>query len=76
MCNVMDWKPPKVIKEFDIPKGVYVNFKAKCKHCTAIISGSQKPAKTSFGMFIQLLSTESETLQSYIGSPGSACFLQ
>ena len=36
----------------------------------------QKPAKTSFGMFIQLLSKESETLQSYIGSPGSACFLQ
>ena len=35
----------------------------------------QKPAKTSIGMFIQLLSKESETLQGYICSPSSACFL-
>ena len=30
-----------------------------------------KPAKTSIGMFIQLLSKENETLQSYICNPSS-----
>ena len=37
MSNVMDWKSPNVFKKFDIPKGVNGNFKAKYKHCTAII---------------------------------------
>ena len=35
----------------------------------------QKPAKMSTCMCIQLLSKESETLQSSICSPTSACFL-
>ena len=45
----MDWKPPKLFIEFDIPQSVDGNFKAKCKHCTAIISVSTKAYSNLLG---------------------------
>ena len=85
MSNVMDWKPMKVFKESDIPQGVDGYFKGDSfqSHMQTLHSyyfcfnkSLIKPAKTSIVMFIQLLSKESETLQSAICNPSSACFLQ
>ena len=58
-----DWKSPKVFKKIDIPQGVDGNFKAKCKHCTAIISAL---TKTSSNLLRHLFSfcLNSDTLQS------------
>ena len=57
---------PVVFQQFDIPENVQGTFKAKCRHCASMISGSTK-ATSNF-----LLHLKVNTLPYYLSVPASS----